>query len=53
MPTGNLDTTSGLSVMHTLADLQKSGNTIVVATHDPVCFLCHTDDLPLGWKGSQ
>lgn len=34
-PTGNLDTTSGLSVMHTLADLQKSGKTIVVATHDP------------------
>jgi putative ABC transport system ATP-binding protein len=34
-PTGNLDTISGLSVMHTLADLQKSGKTIMVATHDP------------------
>ena len=34
-PTGNLDTTSGLSIMHTLADLQKSGKTIMVATHDP------------------
>jgi len=43
-PTGNLDTTSGLSVMHTLADLQKSGKTILVATHDTrmLSFATHT-----------
>jgi putative ABC transport system ATP-binding protein len=34
-PTGNLDTTSGNSIMQSLADLHKSGSTIVVVTHDP------------------
>ncbi|MGV7977189.1 MAG: ABC transporter ATP-binding protein [Anaerolineaceae bacterium] len=34
-PTGNLDTSSGTAVMHTLVDLQKAGKTILVATHDP------------------
>jgi len=34
-PTGNLDTQSGLAIMHMLNDLHKAGRTIVVATHDP------------------
>ncbi|MEA4812601.1 MAG: ABC transporter ATP-binding protein [Anaerolineaceae bacterium] len=34
-PTGNLDTQSGLAIMHMLNELHKAGKTIVVATHDP------------------
>lgn len=34
-PTGNLDTASGLSVMETLADLNRDGRTVMVVTHDP------------------
>jgi putative ABC transport system ATP-binding protein len=34
-PTGNLDTSSGLAIMHLLNDLHQQGKTIVVATHDP------------------
>ncbi len=34
-PTGNLDTTSGESVMSVLADLHRSGVTVMVVTHDP------------------
>lgn len=34
-PTGNLDTSSGLAIMHLLNDLHNQGKTVVVATHDP------------------
>jgi putative ABC transport system ATP-binding protein len=34
-PTGNLDTASGHDVMAILADLHKSGMTVVVITHEP------------------
>jgi len=33
-PTGNLDTTSGGSVMQVLSDLHKAGRTVLVVTHD-------------------
>jgi putative ABC transport system ATP-binding protein len=33
-PTGNLDTTSGVSVMQVLSDLHKTGRTVLVVTHD-------------------
>ncbi len=34
-PTGNLDTSSGVSVMQVLSDLHHSGRTVLVVTHDP------------------
>jgi putative ABC transport system ATP-binding protein len=34
-PTGNLDESSGQSVMTLLADLNREGKTIVMVTHDP------------------
>jgi putative ABC transport system ATP-binding protein len=34
-PTGNLDTSSGDSIMTVLADLHRNGTTIVMVTHDP------------------
>jgi putative ABC transport system ATP-binding protein len=34
-PTGNLDTSSGISIMQLLSDLHASGRTIVVVSHDP------------------
>ncbi|MCZ2128536.1 MAG: ABC transporter ATP-binding protein [Anaerolineales bacterium] len=34
-PTGNLDTQSGVTIMQMLADLHKSGRTVLVVTHDP------------------
>ncbi len=33
-PTGNLDTSSGIGIMHLLSDLHKSGRTVLVVTHD-------------------
>ena len=42
-PTGNLDTTSGASIMQLLSDLHKAGHTVLVVTHDPrmVRFATH------------
>ncbi len=34
-PTGNLDSASGIGVMHLLSELHKSGRTVLVVTHDP------------------
>jgi putative ABC transport system ATP-binding protein len=34
-PTGNLDTTSGYSIMQLLAELHSGGRTVLVVTHDP------------------
>ncbi len=34
-PTGNLDTTSGVTVMQLLSDLHRDGRTVLVVTHDP------------------
>ena len=34
-PTGNLDSKSGIDIMHMLHDLHEAGNTLVVITHDP------------------
>ncbi|MBI5839465.1 MAG: ABC transporter ATP-binding protein [Chloroflexi bacterium] len=33
-PTGNLDTSSGASIMQMLADLHRAGRTVLVVTHD-------------------
>jgi len=42
-PTGNLDTSSGVSIMQLLADLHHQGRTVLVVTHDPrmVRFATH------------
>jgi len=34
-PTGNLDTKTGVNVIHFLKDLNKKGKTIIMVTHDP------------------
>ncbi len=34
-PTGNLDTASGASIMHLLAELHSGGRTVLVVSHDP------------------
>ncbi len=34
-PTGNLDTSSGMSIMQLLSELHNSGRTVLVVTHDP------------------
>jgi putative ABC transport system ATP-binding protein len=43
-PTGNLDTSSGLSIMQMLSELHTSGRTVVVVTHDSrmLHFATHT-----------
>ncbi len=46
-PTGNLDTNSGMGIMHILSDLQKSGKTILVATHDPRMLTFATETIYL------
>ncbi len=33
-PTGNLDTSTGMEIMGLLADLHRSGNTLIVVTHE-------------------
>jgi putative ABC transport system ATP-binding protein len=42
-PTGNLDTSSGVSIMHLLSELHQQGRTVLVVTHDPrmVRFATH------------
>jgi putative ABC transport system ATP-binding protein len=34
-PTGNLDTSSGVSIMQLLSELHQQGRTVLVVTHDP------------------
>jgi putative ABC transport system ATP-binding protein len=34
-PTGNLDTTTGYTIMQTLGELHRGGRTVMVVTHDP------------------
>ncbi len=43
-PTGNLDRSSGHSIMQVLSELHKSGRTVLVVTHDPrmLHFATHT-----------
>ena len=43
-PTGNLDTSSGNSIMQLLAELHSQGRTVLVVTHDPrmTAYATHT-----------
>jgi putative ABC transport system ATP-binding protein len=46
-PTGNLDTSSGASIMQLLSDLHHSGKTVVVVTHDSRMTQFATDTVQL------
>ena len=37
-PTGNLDETNSLSIIQTLKDYTSQGNTVIIATHDPLAI---------------
>jgi len=54
-PTGNLDRSSGHSIMQVLSELHKSGRTVLVVTHDPrmLHFATHTVFLLDGKTVSQ
>jgi len=54
-PTGNLDRSSGHSIMQVLSELHKSGRTVLVVTHDPrmLHFSTHTVFLLDGKTVSQ
>jgi putative ABC transport system ATP-binding protein len=54
-PTGNLDRSSGHSIMQVLSELHKSGRTVFVVTHDPrmLHFATHTVFLLDGKTVSQ
>jgi len=54
-PTGNLDRSSGNSIMLVLSELHKSGRTVMVVTHDPrmLHFATHTVFLLDGKTVSQ
>ena len=54
-PTGNLDRSSGYSIMQVLSELHKSGRTVLVVTHDPrmLHFATHTVFLLDGKTVSQ
>jgi putative ABC transport system ATP-binding protein len=54
-PTGNLDRSSGHSIMQVLSELHKSGRTVLVVTHDPrmLHFATHTVFLLDGKAVSQ
>jgi putative ABC transport system ATP-binding protein len=42
-PTGNLDSTTGQGIMELITELNRSGTTIVIITHEPaVASACHT-----------
>jgi len=46
-PTGNLDSSSGLSIMQQLSELHLSGRTVLVVTHDPRMLHFATDTIRL------
>lgn len=46
-PTGNLDTTSGVSIMQLLSDLHHDGRTVIVVTHDTRIKRFATHDVQL------
>jgi ABC-type lipoprotein export system ATPase subunit len=46
-PTGNLDSGSGIIIMHLLSELHQAGSTILVVTHDTRMLRYATDRLYL------